>query len=196
MGDYIYPVLFFGLVDILTTVEQQRLLELQADQTTAAEEAEYKALLAKAEIGVPLAARLPIILDGEIIPAHKVGHQTQMNKNINLVGDKFEVSSALNTTTITIESVNEGFAAIVSDLLFLMADISFSRFADKAPAVSFFGDSIVIANGYLVGLSRSVNADSNKEIISLTIARDLLFTTPVGEAPEVAGVAETTESIL
>lgn len=187
-----YPVLLVGLVDVLTAGESQLLRQLSAMSyatgSTAAEQAAIDAkkssdnaiaaaLKEKAAVtglSISSLARLPIILDGEIIPASMSNYSTLMVKQLSVFEGTNTTTQAANTVSIDIKTSRSAETAIFIDLLFSVADIIFSK-SDIAPSVSFFGGSIAIPNGYLVRLSRRGGASSSEEVITLEIAKDLTF---------------------
>lgn len=179
-----YPILLVGLVDVLTPYESQILKQLSAMTTrgTMAPEdvATKEALQTKAEalssssLSLSDLARLPIIFDGEIIPAVVSNYNTTMVKQISVFENANIVSNAANTVSISIRTSRSEANNMFVDLLFSIADIIFSK-SDIAPSVSYFGGSVVIPNGYLIRLTRSGKSDDSEEVITMEIAKDLSF---------------------
>ncbi|CAH9011787.1 conserved hypothetical protein [Vibrio phage 236O40-1] len=187
-----YPILLVGMTDILSSAEERALKQLSAlSAPDDATKAQIEALKAKSMATGSLAslARMPIIFDGDIIPAHIEGFSTSMVKQLSVFEDKNVVDQASNTVTINIKTSRTEKNSIFSELLFSVADIIFSK-SNTLPSVSYFGGSVVIPNGYLVRLSRSGKSDSSEEIIGLEIAKDLSFlfgseSLPATEATEI-----------
>lgn len=181
-----YPVLLVGLVDTLTSVETKLLRSLSAmsyssgmEIQKAANDATVAALKTKAgvigEVSlISSLARLPIVLDGEIIPASMSNYSALMVKQLSIFEGATQTTQAANTVSIDIKTSRSAESAIFIDLLFSIADIIFSK-SDIAPNVSFFGGSVAILNGYLVRLSRKGGSSAAEEIITLEIAKDLSF---------------------
>lgn len=172
-----YPILLVGMVDVLTSAEERLLKQLSALSTPDdATKVQIETMKAKSLATGSLAslARMPIVFDGEIIPAHVEGFSTSMVKQLSVFEDKNVVDQAANTVTINIKTSRSEKNSIFSELLFSVADIIFSK-SNTLPSVSYFGGSVVIPNGYLVRLSRSGSSSSSEEIIGLEIAKDLSF---------------------
>lgn len=187
-----YPVLFFALRQLLTKEEEEELINLQAKSPLTQEElVKMEALEAKASIKQGLSMMVPFVIDGELLPMQVTDSSMQMTKTVTLLADGYEITPSANISTINIVSAADGFTSTVIDLVFMLADTVYQRQIDKAPSVAFFGDQIAIPYGYLIGIALSNVNDSNVQMISLTIARDLTGNKAVkGEA--VAEVEEET----
>lgn len=172
-----YPILLVGMIETLSSAEAKALKQLSAlsapndSQKITIENLKAKALATNSLASL---ARLPIIFDGEIIPAHVEGFSTSMVKQLSVFESKNIVDQAANTITVNIKTSRTEKNSIFSELLFSVADIIFSK-SDSLPSVSYFGGSVVIPNGYLVRLTRSGKTNSSEEIIGLEIAKDLDF---------------------
>lgn len=166
------PVLFFTIQSTLKDSEYQRLLELRQNTKNEAEAAELAKFEALAKQEIPLKKRIPIVFAGNsAIPFYVENVSNSMNKNIELIGGDYVISPVLNITTIAISGAASDITGALSDLLFYLADAIYND-DSKTCAVSFFGARTAIANGYLVGISRNTQADTNREMINLVIARD------------------------
>ncbi|AUR94040.1 hypothetical protein NVP1190O_16 [Vibrio phage 1.190.O._10N.286.51.F12] len=172
-ADLLVPILFISTKPLLTKAEQERLAALEQMTVVASgnSQDELKALQEKATRRRSIAEMIPIPIDGEVIPAQHIGANTQMNKNIELVGKEFLTTPTINVTTITLVTNTEGFYQTLADILVYLADISFSQH-ERSPDVAFFGKGAVIPKGFLVGLAKVGDSDSNREVITLSIARD------------------------
>ncbi|AUR91089.1 hypothetical protein NVP1155O_16 [Vibrio phage 1.155.O._10N.222.55.B3] len=180
-----YPILLVGTVDVLTPSESQLLKRLSAmsyplgaEAQKATNDATVSALKEKAatmsELSVADLARMPIVIDGEIIPADVQNYGALMVKQLSVVEGVNTTTQAANTVSITIKTSRSSSNSIFIDLLFSVADIIFSK-SDLAPSVSFFGGSIAIPNGYLIRLARNGGSTNSEETITLEIAKDLSF---------------------
>jgi hypothetical protein len=180
-----YPILLVGTVDVLTPSESQLLKRLSAmsyplgaETQKATNDATVSALKEKAaamsELSVADLARMPIVIDGEIIPADVQNYGALMVKQLSVVEGVNTTTQAANTVSITIKTSRSSSNSIFIDLLFSVADIIFSK-SDLAPSVSFFGGSIAIPNGYLIRLARNGGSTNSEETITLEIAKDLSF---------------------
>lgn len=187
-----YPVLLVGMADALTQQESSRLNLLEALKNPTKEQLlELDSLKLKSDIpgltesytpgflsGATEKAksltRMPIILDGEIIKAKPDGYQSTMSKTLTLLGDNsIGVKSLENRVTISIKTKSSKTdVSVFPDIICSVADIIFSK-KDSVPRISYFGDNVIIPDGYLVGLSRNSSADSEIEIISITIQKSL-----------------------
>lgn len=174
------PVLFYSVITILSTEEQNRLLSLRAGATTPQEQEELKILESKASIETPLSGRIPLVFNTGLIPYSVEKVDSSMTKNIQVVNNDYAMSPNINTTTISLRGARGTLSAVISDIIFYLADIVFNSL-DKVTAVSFFGDGTAIVNGYLVGIGRVVVDDTNIELVNLTIARDLNYKKPYEE---------------
>ena len=180
-----HPILLVGTVDVLTPSESQLLKRLSAmsyplgaETQKATNDATVSALKEKAaamsELSVADLARMPIVIDGEIIPADVQNYGALMVKQLSVVEGVNTTTQAANTVSITIKTSRSSSNSIFIDLLFSVADIIFSK-SDLAPSVSFFGGSIAIPNGYLIRLARNGGSTNSEETITLEIAKDLSF---------------------
>lgn len=182
-----FPILLVGLTDVLSASETMLLSRLsaisypeskEAQQAKAKNDAEIARLKAKAVIASEISdvnfARLPIVLDGTVIPAEMSNYSTLMVKQLSVFEGTNVTNQAANTVSIDIKTSRSADTSIFIDLLFSVADIIFSR-SDVAPSVSFFGGSIAIPNGWLVRMSRRGNSANTEEVITLEIAKDLTF---------------------
>ncbi|AUR98978.1 hypothetical protein NVP1259O_16 [Vibrio phage 1.259.O._10N.286.48.F4] len=180
-----YPILLVGTVDVLTPSESQLLKRLSAmsyplgaETQKATNDATVSALKEKAaamsELSIADLARMPIVIDGEIIPADVQNYGALMVKQLSVVEGVNTTTQAANTVSITIKTSRSSSNSIFIDLLFSVADIIFSK-SDLAPSVSFFGGSIAIPNGYLIRLARNGGSTNSEETITLEIAKDLSF---------------------
>lgn len=182
----LYPVMLVSLEDALTPVQSDELNRLMAlANPNELQLARITALksIATATGGV---LRMPIILDGEIIAAQPEGYNTTMVKQMQVYGDNtIGVKSTANTVTINIatKSSKDGIS-IFPDIIFSIADIIFSK-NDNVPRFSYFGDNIIIPNGYITRISKSSRADTEREVISIEVQKDLDFAIP--------GITEATE---
>lgn len=182
-----FPILLVGLVDVLTAGESQLLRRLSAMSYGTDEASQSQKLIndatvsqlktrakAESELSISALSRVPIILDGELIPASVQSYSTLMVKQLSVFEGSNVTTQAANTVSIDIKTSRSANTAIFIDLLFSIADIIFSK-SDIAPSVSFFGGSVAIPNGYLVRLSRRGNSNNTEEVITLEIAKDLSF---------------------
>ena len=171
-----FPVMLVDLnsaLDPSETNELNRLLTLQ--NPTGEQLAKINTLKAKVSAGGFL-PRIPLVLDGEIIQAQPESYATTMVKQMTILGDNtIAVKSAANTVTINIvtKSKKKGLS-IFSDLIFTIADVFASK-TDNVARISYFGDNILIPNGYLTRLSKSSSANSEREVITMEIQKDLNF---------------------
>lgn len=199
-----FPVLLVGLVDVLTAGESQLLRQLSAmsyaegaEAQKAANDSTIAALKKKAavssELSISSLARLPIVIDGDIIPASMTNYSALMIKQLSVFEGTNTTTQAANTVSIDIKTSRSAGNSIFIDLLFSIADIIFSK-SDIAPSVSFFGGSIAIPNGYLVRLSRRGGSSTSEEVITLEIAKDLSFL--FGESQDYLAGAEKTTTII
>lgn len=192
-----FPVIFFALRQLLTQAEAEEILKLRQKSPLKTEEiVKLDALEKKASIQQSISFMTPFVIDGEIVPAQVTDSSAQMNKTISLLSGEYEISPSINTTTINIVSVAEEFTGLISDILFMMADLAFQRMIDKAPSIAFFGGSVAIPSGFLVGIAHGVQNNTNRQTISLTIARSLDNNLIIEGEPKVAEVAEVTERYL
>lgn len=182
------PIILFGLIDVLTTAESDLLKKLSAatnKNRTAADIAAIDALKAKstntAVISAATLARVPIILDGELVPATVEGYSMTMVKTLSVFEGANTVTQAANTVTVRIKTSSSVENKIFLELLFSIADIIFSK-SDIAPSISYFGGEVAIPNGYLVRMTRQASSTSTEEFVTLEIAKDLSFL--FGEAQE------------
>lgn len=165
------PVLFFTVESTLSASEYKKLITLRQNAKPD-EMAELEKLEALSKQETSIKDRFPLIFLGtEAFPFFVQNVNNGMNKNIELIANDYVISPVLNTTTITICGAPGKISAALNDLLFYLADKIYND-DSKTCAVSFFGARTAIANGYLVGISRVTEADTNKEIITLVIARD------------------------
>lgn len=187
-----YPVLLVGLIDVLTPTETQLLKRLSTmsyptgatataqatiEAQKAANDATVAALKSRASASATLSSlltRLPIILDGEIIPASATNYSALMVKQLSVFEGANTTTQAANTVSINIKTSRSAKNSIFTDLLFSVADVIFSK-SDIAPSISYFGGSVAIPNGYLIRLSRRGSDNSTEEVITLEIAKDLSF---------------------
>lgn len=195
----IHPVLLVGLTDVLTPAEAALLKQLSNmsyslgttpaqkaanEAAKAANEATAAALKQRATVAATASElninRLPIVFDGEIIPASATNYSTTMVKQLSISQGANIVTQAANTVTVNIETSRSVKNTIFVDLLFSIADIIFAK-SDFAPNVSYFGGSVVIPNGWLIRLSRSGSASGDRERISMEIAKDLSFLTQLAD---------------
>lgn len=167
------PILFIAMKPNLTKAEQVRLatLESMSGNKEAGTQDELTALQEKAARRRTITEMLPIPIDGEVIPAQHIESNTQMNKNIELVGEEFVTSPAINVTTLTLATNTEGLYQTLTDILVYLADFAFGG-NERSPDVAFYGRGAVIPGGFLVGLAKVGGSDTNREIITLSIARD------------------------
>mgnify|MGYP000521875380 CR=1 FL=1 len=170
----LFPVM---LVDLNSTLDPTETNELNLLLTLKNPEGEQLArintLKDKAADG-GFGARIPLVLDGEIIQAQPESYTTTMVKQMTILGDNtIAVKSAANTVTINIvtKSKKKGLS-IFSDLIFTIADVFASK-TDNVARISYFGDNILIPNGYLTRLSKSSSANSEREVITMEIQKDL-----------------------
>lgn len=171
----VYPTLLVGMIDALTSLESLELNELQAlANPDEIQLARISILKLKSLIPVATLARMPIILDGKIIKAQPSNYQTTMVKQMEIYGDNsIGIKSAANTVTISIETVSSATGvSVFPDIMYSVADIIFSK-KDNVPRISYFGDNIIIPDGYLTRMSKSSNANSEKEVITLEIQKDI-----------------------
>lgn len=172
----LFPVMLVDLnsaLDPVKTNELNRLLTLQ--NPTPEQLADINKLKSKVSAGGFL-PRIPLVLDGEIIQAQPESYTTTMVKQMTILGDNtIAVKSAANTVTINIvtKSKKKGLS-IFSDLIFTIADVFASK-TDNVARISYFGDNILIPNGYLTRLSKSSSANSEREVITMEIQKDLNF---------------------
>lgn len=172
----LFPVMLVDLnsaLDPTETNELNRLLTLQ--NPTPEQLADINKLKSKVSAGGFL-PRIPLVLDGEIIQAQPESYTTTMVKQMTILGDNtIAVKSAANTVTINIvtKSKKKGLS-IFSDLIFTIADVFASK-TDNVARISYFGDNILIPNGYLTRLSKSSSANSEREVITMEIQKDLNF---------------------
>lgn len=172
----LFPVMLVDLnsaLDPTETNELNRLLTLQ--NPTGEQLAKINTLKAKVSDSGFL-PRIPLVLDGEIIQAQPDSYATTMVKQMTILGDNtIAVKSAANTVTINIvtKSKKRGLS-IFSDLIFTIADVFASK-TDNVARISYFGDNILIPNGYLTRLSKSSSANSEREVITMEIQKDLNF---------------------
>lgn len=170
----LFPVLLVGLDDALTPVEASELNKLLALSNPSPEQLVRIDALKQLSSASSLIPRIPIILDGEIMKAQPDSYSTTMVKQMNIYGDNtVGVKSAANTVSISImtKSSKTG-VSIFPDIIFSIADIIFAK-KDSVPRVSYFGDNIIIPNGYITRISKSSRANSEREVITLEIQKEL-----------------------
>lgn len=172
----LFPVMLVDLNSALDPTESNELNRLLTLQNPTGEQlAKINTLKAKVIAGGFL-PRIPLVLDGEIIQAQPESYTTTMVKQMTILGDNtIAVKSAANTVTINIvtKSKKKGLS-IFSDLIFTIADVFASK-TDNVARISYFGDNILIPNGYLTRLSKSSSANSEREVITMEIQKDLNF---------------------
>lgn len=188
----LFPVLLVDLSDALTQQESAELNKLMALQNPNAEQ---QAMIDKLKMKSQEAsgflgglARIPIILDGEIIKAQPENYQQTMVKQITLFGDNsIGIKSVANTVTINIvTSSSKTGVSIFPDILYTIADVLASK-QDSVARISYFGDNVLIPKGYLTRLSKSSSANSEREVITLEIQKELDIELPgFGDVKEVA----------
>ena len=170
----LFPVMLVDLNDALTPVQSDELNRLLAMSNPSPEQlAQIDELKVKANISSDT-PRMPIILDGEIIKAQPESYSMTMVKQMQIYGDNtVGVKSAANTVSISImtKSSKQGIS-IFPDLIFSIADIMFSK-KDSVARISYFGDNVIIPNGYITRISKSSRADSEREVITMEIQKDL-----------------------
>lgn len=170
----LFPVLLVGLDDALTPVQSNELNKLLALANPSPEQLIRIDALKELSSVSSLIPRVPIILDGEIMKAQPSGYSTTMVKQLSVYGDNtVGVKSAANTVSISImtKSSKNGIS-IFPDIIFSIADIIFSK-KDNVPRISYFGDNIIIPNGYITRISKSSTANSEREVITLEIQKDI-----------------------
>lgn len=170
----LFPVLLVGLDDALTPVQSNELNKLLALANPSPEQLIRIDALKELSSVSSLIPRIPIILDGEIMKAQPSGYSTTMVKQLSVYGDNtVGVKSAANTVSISImtKSSKNG-VSIFPDIIFSIADIIFSK-KDNVPRISYFGDNIIIPNGYITRISKSSTANSEREVITLEIQKDI-----------------------
>lgn len=170
----LFPVLLVGLDDALTPAEASELNKLLALSNPSPEQLVRIDTLKQLSSTSSLIPRIPIILDGEIMKAQPDSYSTTMVKQMNIYGDNtVGVKSAANTVSISImtKSSKTG-VSIFPDVIFSIADIIFAK-KDSVPRVSYFGDNIIIHNGYITRISKSSRANSEREVITLEIQKEL-----------------------
>lgn len=170
----LFPVMLVDLNDALTPVQSNELNRLLAVSNPSPEQlAQIDELKAKANIS-SATPRMPIILDGEIIKAQPESYSMTMVKQMQIYGDNtVGVKSAANTVSVSImtKSSKQG-VSIFPDLIFSIADIMFSK-KDSVARISYFGDNVIIPNGFITRISKSSRADSEREVITMEIQKDL-----------------------
>lgn len=170
----LFPVMLVDLNDALTPVQSDELNRLLALSSPSPEQlAQIDTLKAKSQLS-SVTPRMPIILDGEIIKAQPESYQMTMVKQMQIYGDNtVGVKSAANTVSISImtKSSKHG-VSIFPDLIFSIADMMFSK-KDSVPRISYFGDNVIIPNGFITRISKSSRADSEREVITMEIQKDL-----------------------
>lgn len=170
----LFPVMLVDLNSALDPTESNELNRLLTLQNPTGEQlSKINTLKTKVSAGGFL-PRIPLVLDGEIIQAQPESYTTTMVKQMTILGDNtIAVKSAANTVTINIvtKSKKKGLS-IFSDLIFTIADVFASK-TDNVARISYFGDNILIPNGYLTRLSKSSSANSEREVITMEIQKDL-----------------------
>lgn len=170
----LFPVLLVGLDDALTPTQSSELNKLLALANPSPEQLIRINTLKELSETSSLIPRIPIILDGEIMKAQPDSYSTTMVKQMSVYGDNtVGVKSAANTVSISIMTKSsKGQVSIFPDIIFSIADIIFSK-KDSVPRISYFGDNIIIPNGYITRISKSSNANSEREVITLEIQKDI-----------------------
>lgn len=170
----LFPVLLVGLDDALTPTQSNELNKLLALANPSPEQLVRIDALKELSSVSSLIPRVPIILDGEIMKAQPNNYSTTMVKQLSVYGDNtVGVKSAANTVSISImtKSSKNG-VSIFPDIIFSIADIIFSK-KDNVPRISYFGDNIIIPNGYITRISKSSTANSEREVITIEIQKDI-----------------------
>lgn len=115
--------------------------------------------------------RVPIVIDEAEIPAQITGAGTQTRNNVDYDLDDPIITASNNSVSVRIQ-LKSSLASIspASDIFFAIADKIFERYT-VSPRVSFFGSTVCIYNGYLIGIGRTTENNSDREILTLQFER-------------------------
>jgi hypothetical protein len=114
--------------------------------------------------------RLFIPITDKLLPIHYTSGDTNFGKSVGRDGEGNPViSSGGSTVSLKFEIKNSlSQLSTISDILHGLV-IKTSKQQGTQPRVSFYGGSICVFNAYLIGVSRAMVSDSQKEVISLTL---------------------------
>lgn len=125
-----------------------------------------------------LGMRLFIPITDELYDAHHTGSQSHHNKDVvnnkrTTTGGESEVMTTVspgrNSTTLNFNiRSNLSTLSVIADILAAVTRMNVLNSAD-VPRASFFSASRCIINARLVGVNRTTESESDKEIITLTL---------------------------
>ena len=181
-----YPTLLIGLDTGLSKKEEKEWLDLKAKAVSQSSKSEFTdedrtrltELESKRGSAVyggdsgPTFNRIPLILDGNVVPAIVSDNSTRTVNSISYINGDVLTTQVRNSVTITIEA-RQGQGILSStfpEVLFMIADQLFSR-QDSVPRVSYFGGNVYIPNGFLTSISRQSGRNTNREFVTLDIAK-------------------------
>ncbi|PSV50039.1 hypothetical protein [Photobacterium indicum] len=168
--DKVPPILVFTLDQGMNTDDKKRLSDLTAlEDMTEEQQDEYAYLLSYSDSidkGFVLENWIPIPIDADILGAQPDGYQTATTKKIQMVGNDPVLTGTSNSVTINIKTNS----TILINTLLAFADYMFAL-NDSYPRMRYFSRDVVVLGGRLLSLSRSVNADTTEQIITLKIQK-------------------------
>ena len=181
-----YPTLLIGLDTGLSKKEEKEWLDLKAKAVSQSSKSEFtdedRARLTELESkrgsavyggdSGPTFNRIPLILDGNVVPAIVSDNSTRTVNSISYINGDVLTTQVRNSVTITIEA-RQGQGILSStfpEVLFMIADQLFSR-QDSVPRVSYFGGNVYIPNGFLTSISRQSGRNTNREFVTLDISK-------------------------
>lgn len=169
-----YPVLLYSPFQRLTADEKREFKALLAARNSLDEKKQFRLseLRQKSKTTTPLLQRIPIIFDGETVPAIITSTSITMNKSFQIIDNEVITNKAMNVNTINILVGESKTANAFLTIITAFIDKSFSSL-DEVPAVSFFDKDLIITDGYLIGCASSKDSNSTATNISLSIAREL-----------------------
>lgn len=188
------PVLFFTQSENLNSSEQARLNALKTKAILMPNEiAELNELESRAKNEIELIDMIPIIFDGTIVPASISDYAFSMRKKVENIEGVIVSEPFINTVSINIRMSKTANFHQIYNVLFMLAEKAYNQ-PNLTANVRFFSDSVVINQGYLMGVGRSGNASTSVEIISLTIAMSVKEKEPTGLGD--ISIGDTTDSFL